>query len=123
MSTVHEAIAAHALGAEVLGLSLVTNAAAGSDAEPHAAHIDPIDHLDVLADLVERGGDEVRIAVGGGVRPANVAHIVAETGAREVHLRAPGTVVPAGSSAGYDDASRSVTSAEVLADVMAALGR
>lgn len=82
-----------------------------------------LDHLAVLAGLVERGGDDVRIAVGGGVRPANVARIVAETGAREVHLRAPGTVVPAGSSAGYDDASRSVTSAEVLAEVMAALGR
>ena len=82
-----------------------------------------LDHLGVLADLVGRGGDDVRIAVGGGVRPANVARIVAETGAHEVHLRAPGTVVPAGSSAGYDDASRSVTSAEVLAEVMAALGR
>ena len=82
-----------------------------------------LDHLDVLADLVRRAGDDVRIAVGGGVRPANVARIVAETGAREVHLRAPGTVVPAGTSAGYDDGHRSVTSAEVLAEVMAALGR
>ena len=82
-----------------------------------------VDHLPALADLVRRGGDDLRIAVGGGVRPANAARIVAETGAREVHLRAPGTVVPAGTSAGYDDARRSVTSAEVLADVMAALGR
>ena len=82
-----------------------------------------LDHLPVLADLVERGGDDVRIAVGGGVRPANVARIVAETGAREVHLRAPGTVVPAGTSAGYDDGRRSVTSADVLAEVMTALGR
>jgi copper homeostasis protein len=40
-----------------------------------------------------------------------------------VHLRAPGTVVAAGSSAGYDDGRRSVTSAEVLAEVMSALGR
>ncbi|MFP5356407.1 MAG: copper homeostasis protein CutC, partial [Gemmatimonadota bacterium] len=46
-----------------------------------------LDHLPTLADLVRRGGDEVRIAVGGGVRPANAARIVAETGAREVHLR------------------------------------
>ncbi len=82
-----------------------------------------LDHLPVLADLVARGGDDVRIAVGGGVRPANVARIVAETGAREVHLRAPGTVVSAGVSAGYDSGSRDVTSAEVLAEVMSALGR
>ena len=82
-----------------------------------------IDHLDVLADLVRRGGEDVRIAVGGGVRPANVARIVAAAGAREVHLRAPGTVASAGSSAGYDDGRRSVTAPHVLADVMAALGR
>ncbi len=82
-----------------------------------------VDHLPALADLVRRGGDDVRIAVGGGVRPANVARIVGETGAREVHLRAPGSVRSAGVSAGYDDGSRSVTSAAVVAEVMAALGR
>ncbi|WP_374457548.1 copper homeostasis protein CutC [Nocardioides sp.] len=82
-----------------------------------------LDHLPALADLVRRGGDDVRIAVGGGVRPANVARIVAETGAREVHLRAPGSVRSAGVSAGYDEGSRSVTSATVVAEVMAALGR
>jgi purine-nucleoside phosphorylase len=60
MSTVHEAIAAHAEGAEVLGISLVTNAAAGTgQASPagqagsaHGAHASgaaPIDHVDVLA--------------------------------------------------------------------------
>ncbi|MDQ1632798.1 MAG: purine-nucleoside phosphorylase [Frankiaceae bacterium] len=52
MSTVHEAIAAHAEGASVLGLSLVTNAAAGCDGHPEHAHGEggtPIDHLDVLA--------------------------------------------------------------------------
>lgn len=57
MSTVHEAIAAHAEGAAVLGLSLVTNAAAGSGASGHSGHSEhsgeqgaaPIDHLDVLA--------------------------------------------------------------------------
>lgn len=80
-------------------------------------------HLRVLADLVRRGGDDVRIVVGGGVRPANVARVVEETGAREVHLRAPGTVASAGVSAGYDDGTRQVTSADVLAAVMAALGR
>ena len=73
--------------------------------------------------MVERGGDDVRIAVGGGVRPGNVAQVVAATGAREVHLRAPGPVTSAGVSAGYDDGTREVTSAKVLAEVMAALGR
>lgn len=82
-----------------------------------------VDHLPMLADLVRRGGDDVRIAVGGGVRPGNVARIVAGTGAREVHLRAPGTVTSAGVSAGYDDGRRSVTSAAVVAEVMAALRR
>ena len=41
MSTVHEAIAAHHLGAEVLGLSLVTNLAAGLGDGP-------LDHQEVL---------------------------------------------------------------------------
>ncbi len=82
-----------------------------------------LDHLPELAHLVRRGGEDVRIAVGGGVRPANVARIVAETGAPEVHLRALGTVASAGLSAGYDDGTRSVTSRDVVAEVMAALGR
>lgn len=42
MSTVPEAIAAHALGAEVLGISLVTNAAAGVTGEK-------LDHKEVVA--------------------------------------------------------------------------
>ena len=42
MSTVPEAIAAHALGAEVLGISLVTNAAAGISGEK-------LSHLEVMA--------------------------------------------------------------------------
>ena len=82
-----------------------------------------LDHLPVLADLVRRGGDAVRIAVGGGVRPANAARIVAETGAPEVHLRALGSVASAGLSAGYDDGTRSVTSGVVVSEVLAALGR
>ncbi|MCF6376206.1 copper homeostasis protein CutC [Nocardioides KLBMP 9356] len=82
-----------------------------------------LEHLPVLAELVRLGGEDVRVAVGGGVRPANVARIVAESGTREVHLRAPGTVVPAGTSAGYDDGRRSITGADVLAEVMTALGR
>jgi purine-nucleoside phosphorylase len=42
MSTVHEAIAARAEGAQVLALSLITNLAAGMTGEP-------LDHVDVLA--------------------------------------------------------------------------
>jgi len=42
MSTVHETIAARAAGARVLGLSLVTNAAAGTTGAP-------LDHAEVLA--------------------------------------------------------------------------
>ena len=42
MSTVPEAIAAHALGAEVLGISLVTNAAAGVTGEK-------LNHEEVIA--------------------------------------------------------------------------
>ena len=71
-----------------------------------------VDHLSQLADLVRRGGDDVRIAVGGGVRPGNVARIVAETGAREVHLRAS-----------VDEVTPYATSGAVVADVLAALGR
>jgi purine-nucleoside phosphorylase len=41
MSTVHEAIAARATGAEVLGISLVTNMAAGITGEP-------LSHVEVL---------------------------------------------------------------------------
>ncbi|MDR7252041.1 copper homeostasis protein [Nocardioides sp. BE266] len=82
-----------------------------------------LDRLPELADLVRRGGDDVRIAVGGGVRPANVAQVVAATGAREVHLRAQAPIASAGVSAGYDEGSRMVTSAAVVAEVMAALGR
>jgi purine-nucleoside phosphorylase len=42
MSTVPEAIAAHALGSEVLGISLVTNAAAGVSGEK-------LNHEEVIA--------------------------------------------------------------------------
>ena len=48
MSTVHEAIAAVHLGAEVLGISLVTNLAAGLG--------DALDHADVLAVAGESAG-------------------------------------------------------------------
>ena len=49
MSTVHETIAARAAGAEVLGVSLVTNLAAGMTA-------DPVNHEEVLAAGRESAG-------------------------------------------------------------------
>ena len=51
MSTVLEAIAAHHLGAEVVGLSLVTNLAAGLQTA--------VDHLEVLA-AGDAASDELR---------------------------------------------------------------
>ncbi|MFG2053187.1 copper homeostasis protein CutC [Micromonospora sp. NPDC048930] len=39
--------------------------------------------------LRQRAGDRLRVVVGGGVRSHNVRQVLAETGAREVHLRAP----------------------------------
>lgn len=47
---------------------------------------------DALARLVERGGDDIIILVSGGLRAHNVAEVVAASGAREVHMRAPGTL-------------------------------
>ena len=55
MSTVLEAIAAHAEGCEVLGLSLVTNLAAGITG-------DPLDHEEVLAAGQRRGDPDGRAA-------------------------------------------------------------
>ena len=46
---------------------------------------------EALARLVERGGEDIIILVSGGLRAHNVAEVVAASGAREVHMRAPGT--------------------------------
>lgn len=43
-----------------------------------------------LARLVARGGDDIIILASGGLRAHNVAEVVAASGAREVHMRAPG---------------------------------
>lgn len=79
-------------------------------------------HLDVLADLVDHAGPDLAVVVGGGVRPANAAEVVRATGAREIHLRAPAEV-RTGSAAGpsdYDPGTRTVTSAALVAAVVAA---
>lgn len=68
---------------EVAGLG-VTRVLTGGG--PGAAR----DHADVLAALVERGSGRVEILVGGKVRGDHVRHLLAYTGAREVHARAEG---------------------------------
>lgn len=81
------------------------------------------DHLDVLADLVRHGGQDIAVVIGGGVRPANAARVVLATGAREIHLRAPAEV-RTGSSAGpsdYDAGTRTVTSTALVAAVVGAV--
>ncbi|NIL42523.1 copper homeostasis protein CutC [Salinispora arenicola] len=42
-----------------------------------------------IAALRQRAGDHVRVIAAGGIRSHNVRQVVAATGAREVHLRAP----------------------------------
>jgi copper homeostasis protein len=58
-----------------------------SGGRPHA-----VDGAAMLARLVQLAGTRIRVLIGGGVRAANVAHLLAETGAQEVHLRAARTV-------------------------------
>lgn len=45
---------------------------------------------EALARLVARGGEDIIVLVSGGLRAHNVATVVAASGAREVHMRAPG---------------------------------
>ncbi|MEU5564789.1 copper homeostasis protein CutC [Micromonospora musae] len=42
-----------------------------------------------ITELRRRAGDRLRVIAGGGIRSHNVRQVLAETGAREVHLRAP----------------------------------
>jgi copper homeostasis protein len=42
-----------------------------------------------IAELRRRAGDRLRVIAAGGIRSHNVRLVLAETGAREVHLRAP----------------------------------
>lgn len=48
-----------------------------------------VDGLPQLAALVQRAGTGLVVMPGGSIRPANAAAIVAATGAREIHFRAP----------------------------------
>ncbi|RFU39574.1 copper homeostasis protein CutC [Actinomadura logoneensis] len=42
----------------------------------------------LIAELVRRAGDRIVVMPGGGITPRNVARVVAETGAREIHFAA-----------------------------------
>jgi copper homeostasis protein len=62
-----------------------------------------LDGAEVLAALVQRGGDRVAIVAGGGVRGHNARLVVERTGVRELHARCEG------------DAARTRTIREALA--------
>jgi copper homeostasis protein len=87
--------------------------------------------LETLADLVALAGDRISILPGGGVRPDNVADLVARTGVREVHgsFGAPAT---RGLAGGHDGLAYKLgfvpdglreTSREAVAAAVAALRR
>ena len=66
-------------------VSIGVSRALSSGAGPTA-----LDGADMLAAMVARAGDGLRIVAGGGVRAGNVATIVRRTGVREVHARCGG---------------------------------
>ncbi|BCP54499.1 copper homeostasis protein CutC [Kaistia sp. 32K] len=80
-----------------------------------------LDGLDALKSLVERAGDRISIMPGSGVRPANAADILRETGAREIHASCRTgiqTVAPEAVALGFaSDSLREVTSAETVAEL------
>ena len=86
-------------------------------------HPDAISGAHALALLVEAASGRIAVMAGGSVRALNVAEVVARTGVRDVHLRAP-REVPSASRTGpsvYDPGHRTITSAEVVRDVVAAV--
>lgn len=85
--------------------------------------------LETLAALVGRAGDRISILPGGGVRPGNVAELVARTGAREVHGSFGGPATR-GLAGGHDSLAYKLgfvpdglreTSREAVAEAVAAL--
>lgn len=83
-----------------------------------------LDGASRLARLVERAAGRIEILAGGGVRPGNVVELVARTGVREVHLRAPVDLPSAARfrnpELDYDRGSRTVTSGALVKDVVLA---
>lgn len=90
-----------------------------------------MESLDLLAALVRTAGDRLTILAGGGVTAANAAQIVAATGVREVHLYAPrrfaspmehrNDAVPMGMAYRPDEYVRTVTDAEAIRAIVAAV--
>jgi copper homeostasis protein len=82
---------------------------------------------DVMAALVGQAGERIIILAGGGVRAHNALEILASTGVRELHFRAPLEVgssgYQGGASALYDSGSRTVTSPELIREIGAAVAR
>ncbi|GAB6902844.1 copper homeostasis protein CutC [Kineosporia succinea] len=80
-----------------------------------------------LRSLAERAAGRISVMAGGGVRPANVAGLVAASGVGEVHCRASATVRSAsvfGNPAlPYDEGTRRVTSRSAVEEMVAALRR
>ncbi|MBN9631719.1 MAG: copper homeostasis protein CutC [Actinobacteria bacterium] len=75
-----------------------------------------------LASLVAQADGRITVLAGGGVRAANVAALVRETGVREVHLRAAVRTPSASlATSAYDLGSRDTTSRALVAEVVAAV--
>ncbi len=51
-----------------------------------------LDGAEMLAELVDQGGNDITILAGGGINASNVADVVRLTGVKEVHVRAAATV-------------------------------
>jgi len=82
-----------------------------------------IDAAEALSALVRQAAGRIVILAGGGVRPENVAELVASTGVTEVHLRAAESV-PSASAGGqnqYDSGERLVTSGTIITGMRDAL--
>lgn len=78
------------------------------------------DNLAALRLLVESAG-ELLVVPAGGIRAADVAQVVAATGARRVHLRAPRALPQSGAASGAYRRPVETTDADEVAAVVAAL--
>jgi copper homeostasis protein len=83
-----------------------------------------IEGADILAALVAQAGDRIAIMAGSGVKPANVAELIARTGVRQVHAscRSPVAVdQPLEVALGFRAAFEADTSAAIVAEMLAAI--